>query len=72
MSKPKLDADRDNNLIAAGAILALLGPVGGSLTAVRVVTDTEGDATNQLDVSLSFMVSPYRITVERVTEDGVT
>jgi hypothetical protein len=60
--------DRDNNLVAAGAVLALLHrQVGENLTAVEVVRDADGNATNQLDISLSFMGSPYRITVERVT-----
>lgn len=60
--------DRDNNLVAAGAVLALLIAANeSSLTAVEVVTDAEGNATNQIDIGLSFMGSPYRLTVERVT-----
>lgn len=60
--------DRENNLVAAGAVLALLRVNQfPSLTAAEVVTDAEGNATNQIDITLSFMGSPYRITVERVT-----
>ncbi len=64
-----LRGDQDNNLLAAGAVLALLrGMTGQPLTAVTIVTDTEGNLTNQIDIGLSFMRSPYRITVERVTD----
>ena len=60
--------DRDNNLIAAGAVWALLlQRIGETLTTAEVVHDAEGNYTNQLDITLSFMGSPYRITVERVT-----
>lgn len=60
--------DRENNLIVAGAVLAMLQQPGLPLTSVKVVTGDDGDATNQIDIGLSFMVSPYRITVERVTD----
>jgi len=66
-----IDDDHDNNLIAAGALYALLSASISTwavdrLTAVEIVTDAQGGVTNQLDIALSFMVSPYRITVERV------
>lgn len=76
MSTENPYAEVENNLIAAGALFALLrlGTVicdnGSSLTSVEVVVDAEGNVTNQIDITLSFMASPYRITVERVT-DGV-
>lgn len=61
----------ENNLIAAGAVWALfLDALGGHsvLEAVDIVTDAEGNATNQIEISLSFMNSPYRLTVERVDQ----
>lgn len=62
-------ADRDNNLIATGVVLASLRNRGAPLNTVEVVADSEGNATNQIDITLSFMNSPYRITVERVDKD---
>jgi hypothetical protein len=65
------DDDHDNNLVAAGALYALLSGLTEShiyhLTAVEVVFDA-GYPTNQVDVTFSFMASPYRLTVERVSE----
>lgn len=63
-----------NNLTVTGTVLALLCtsqslPIGEPLTAVERVTDAEGNLTNQIDIGLSFMRSPYRITVERVSKD---
>lgn len=69
--------DRDNNLVAAGALWALLSASISTwaverLTAVEVVTDAQGNPTNQIDITLSFMGSPYRITVERVAKSVPT
>lgn len=66
--------DRDYNLIGAGAVFALLIGLlpkynagrSGALLGVAVVVDAKGNTTNQIDVSLSFIDSPYRLTVERV------
>ena len=68
------DDDVANNLIAAGAVLAMLWSSQDStrgrrgLQDVRLVADAEGSPTNQIDIDLSFMASPYRITVERVPD----
>lgn len=62
----------ENDFIGAGAVLALLllgQHHSKTLTSVAVVTDAEGNATNQLDITLSFLRSPYRLTVTRVQED---
>ena len=63
-------ADRDNNIIVTGAVMALLQPGLGTLTSIltsiKSVTDADGQPTNQLDIVLSFMKSPYRLTIERV------
>lgn len=60
--------DRYNNLMATGAVLVALMYAGfGALESVEAVTDADGNATNQIEIGLSFMRSPYRITVERVT-----
>jgi hypothetical protein len=64
--------DDQNNHVAAGAVLALLllgQRHGKTLTSLALVTDAEGNATNQLEITLSFLRSPYRLTVERVTEE---
>lgn len=65
--------DRDNNLIVTGAIMAWLKMFadeehGEPLTSIEVVADAEGQPTNQIAIRLSFMNSPYRITVERIRE----
>ena len=64
--------DYDNDLVAAGAVLMLLLLAQGqvkTITALDVVTAPDGTPTNQLDLTLSFLRSPYRLTVERVTEE---
>lgn len=64
--------DYDNNLVAAGAVLMLLLLARGqvrTITSLEVVTGPDGTPTNQLDITLSFLRSPYRLTVERVTEE---
>jgi len=59
--------DHENNLIASGALYALLsGAIGERLTTVELVTNERGYPTNQMDITLSFMGSQYRVTVERV------
>lgn len=60
--------DRDNNLVVAGAVFALLDHVKSHLTSIEIVMDAEGNVTNQIDIRLPFMGSPYRITVERVVD----
>jgi len=60
--------DHENNLVAAGALYALLsGSIGERLTTVENVINAQGYPTNQLDITLSFMASPYRVSVERVS-----
>lgn len=64
--------DDGSNHIAAGAVLALLllgQHHSKTLTTVDVVTDAQGNATNQLEITLSFLRSPYRLTVTQVQED---
>ena len=61
--------DMDNNIIVTGALMALLQPGMGTLTGLESVTDAEGQPTNALDITLSFMKSPYRLTIERVREE---
>lgn len=61
----------ENSLMAAGGVFALLWDAlahHNALEAVEVVTDADGNATNQIEISLSFMSSPYRLTVERVQQ----
>jgi hypothetical protein len=62
-----MTSESDNNLVAAGAIFAVLSASRfPSLTTTEVVVNAEGNATNQIEITLSFMESPYRVTVERV------
>lgn len=65
-------AERDeyeNELIASGGVLmALLMSGAPALREVKAVTDRRGRASNQIDVRLSFMVSPYRLTITRTEE----
>jgi len=61
--------DHDNNLIASGALLAiLLLPRTASVESIEAVTDQYGFATNQIDIGFSFLRSPYRITIERIPD----
>lgn len=59
--------DYENNLVAAGAVLALLHSTAYALDSLEAVVDANGNVTNQLEITLPFLASPYRITVERVT-----
>lgn len=63
-------ADDPNNLIVVGALWAALGTQVGKGAVTRVdLPSTDNDlAANQFQVTLSFMASPYRITVERVED----
>jgi hypothetical protein len=62
------DDDHDNNILAAGALLAMLWVAERPLVkSIRAVEDEDGP-TNQIDVSFSFLLSPYRITIERVPD----
>ena len=64
--------DYDNELVASGAVLMLLLLAQGqvkTLTSLDVVTGPDGVPTNQLDLTLNFLRSPYRLTVQRVPEE---
>lgn len=64
--------DYDNDLVAAGAVLMMLLLAKGQtrvLTALEVVTAPDDGPTNQLEVTFSFLASPYRLTVERVEKE---
>lgn len=63
--------DYDNNLVAAGGVLMLLllaQKQVRTLTSLELVTAPDGAPTNQLEITLSFLRSPYRLTVERIQE----
>lgn len=65
--------DYENNIIAAGGVLAALHVAAG-VPPPGVDLDPEvvmenGTATNMLTVRLGFMKSRYRLTVERVPDD---
>lgn len=61
--------DEQNNLVASGAILmALWISQPKSLTSIQAVADDNGNATNQIEVTFSFLQSPYRLTIERVVD----
>jgi hypothetical protein len=61
--------DHDNNLVAAGALLAiLLMTQTNQVTSIEALVDANGFATNQIDLGFSFLKSAYRITIERVPD----
>jgi hypothetical protein len=60
--------DSGNNLIAAGALYALLHREAASTGAVTGVELPDGPS-NRLVVRFSFLKSAYRLTVERVPDD---
>jgi hypothetical protein len=63
------EEDKLNNVMAAGAILACLWMAKGRTDLQRVeVVCENGAATNQIDVWLGFLKSPYRVTVQRIEE----
>ncbi len=53
--------DDENNLVAAGALYMLMHMAGVSV-------ETDG-RSNELVVRLPFLLSPYRVTVERIPEE---
>lgn len=63
------DDSHYDNILAAGAILMVLW-LGQpkSLTSIQTVVTEDGVATNQIDVTFSFMMSAYRLTVERIPD----
>ena len=60
--------DRSNNILAAGAVLTMLWVAERPLVkSIRAVEDENGP-TNQIDISFAFLLSPYRITIERIPD----
>lgn len=59
--------DFQNNLIATGALIAVLGGQVPVATVLSVEGLPDG-AGNQIDVRFPFLKSPYRLTIERVDE----
>jgi hypothetical protein len=60
--------DRHNNVIMTGAVQAVFA-MSGRFDSVENVLDDDNGPTNQLDVTVDFMKSPYRITIERVPDE---
>lgn len=61
--------EKYNNLLAAGAILAVLSNSDfGTIRTVEARSGRDGIVTNQIDIGFSFLQSTYRITVERVPD----
>lgn len=61
--------DHDNNLLATGALLALLLlPRTTTVETIEAVADEDGTVTNQIDIGFTFLRSTYRITIERVPD----
>lgn len=69
------NSDYENNIIAAGGVLAALEiangayPSVGSVNLDPQVVMLDGQATNQLTIKPSFMKSRYRLIVERVPDE---
>ena len=72
MTAPEDWDEQANNLVAAGALYAILdgaGDLGGPLRSVNLVDDRP---TNQIDVRFNFLKSAYRITIERIPDERGT
>lgn len=65
------DDDMANNAVATGALFILLHYARATFEGLTSVTfpgfPSDG---NQIDVELDFLGSPYRLTVERVTDEA--
>jgi hypothetical protein len=63
------DDDKHNNLVAAGAVLAVLTNSDfGMIRTVEAQSDAEGNVTNEIAISFGFLRSAYRLTVERIPD----
>lgn len=56
--------ERLNNILASGAVFMALHMQPG--IDAEVVVDTVGNATNEIMISMEFLKSKYRVTVERI------
>jgi len=65
---PEETDDHANNLVVTGALFMALTMAQKHVPSLTEVTIPEDGSGNQLDVSFSFMNSPYRITVERLAD----
>jgi hypothetical protein len=61
-------AQDPNDQVVVGALWALFGKSDTAITSVTLPGEKEGMEPNQLEITLRFMRSPYRITVERVVD----
>lgn len=73
LAEPGEDRDKfENELLAAGAMLGALMVAqaqGSAVMSVSPVSDARGQATTSLDVTFSFLKSPYRISVAMAPEE---
>lgn len=60
--------DMPNNLVATGALFAILHSASIEHSALTSVTMPSGNVGNQIDITFSFLRSPYRVTIKRVDE----
>lgn len=60
------DDELPNNLVATGAVFALL--TRRRFAGLTDVSLPDGPG-NQIDVTFDFLKSPYRLTIERVIDD---
>jgi len=67
MAAPDSD-DHDNNILAAGAVLAMLWVADRPMVKTLRAVEDENGPTNQIDISFAFLQSPYRITIERIPD----
>lgn len=67
MADDPYNEDMHNNFVATGAVFMLLHMADNpNLTSVAIPEHGPG---NQIDIELDFLVSPYRLTIERVTAE---
>jgi hypothetical protein len=70
------DDEQANNAVATGALFTILSiaagsmSVLGSMSALTSVTLPPDGPGNQVEVMFDFLASPYRLTVERVPDEG--
>jgi hypothetical protein len=62
------DDDMANSVVATGALFAILRAATGQSELTSVSLPDDGP-DNQIEVTLSFMKSPYRLVVEQVPDD---
>lgn len=62
------DDEMANNVVATGALLAILQAATGGRSELTSASLPDDGPDNQIEVTLGFMKSPYRLVIERVPD----